>query len=164
MLATYVDANRYLDQEKVKFFNNDDANDDRIIAETHVRSLLSDIYGDDIVGSWSDANPLLVGETQVPELITEIVAMLMAASKYIKAYSLEANTSSNYGLVLQKRADDTINKLRTRELTLIDLTILTSGALTEDDFWPNDTDVWPYKTGSDGLPMSERAFSMDLEF
>ena len=159
MLVTYQDANRYLDQAKVAFYTDDEATEDRVVAERYVRGLLSDVYGDDVVQSWTNASPLVGLQTQVPELITEIVAMLMAASRYAKAYSLETNiTTNNYGVTLKAQADDLINRIRNRELTLIDLTILSTEAFVEDDFWPNDTTVWPDTINP------ERAFSMDQDF
>ena len=159
MLATYNDANRYLDQAKVAFFTDDEATEDRTVAERYVLALLGDIYGDDIVQSWTNTSPIVAPATQVPQLVTEIVAILMAASKYAKAYSLETNiVTNNYGVVLKAQADDLLTKLRNREITLVDLTILGSEALVEDDFWPNDTTVWLNTINP------ERAFTMDMEF
>jgi hypothetical protein len=153
-LATFSDANDHLDQDKVRFENAADAIPEAQTADTYVRGMLADSFGAAVVVLW-DANPT-GGQTATPELVREIAGMWMAAERYDKKYSLEQMTSDSYSNRLRKRANDLIDMLRSGEMSLVEVGIISGVTWSEGDFWPNSTTV-----DVAGLP--DRKFTMDME-
>jgi len=152
MLANYAEANKYLDLTKVGFANNDDASDEIDAADSVIRSNLFDVFGD-VVYTWEYTPG--TGQVQAPDAVTERAAMWMAALRYAKVYSEETLDENSWSARLFAMVNDWFGKLRTGEVTIPGIT---SGiAFSEDDFWPNSTDVDP-STG-----ISNRKFTMSME-
>jgi len=153
MLANAAEANKYLDETKLKFQNDDDASDEIEAADTHLKAALFDVYGD-VVGTWALATvPPTPGEVVPPDIVTEYAAMWMAAMRYAKVYSGETNQENAYAARLYKQVDEWLDALRAGSLTIEGIE---SGlAFDEDDFWPNSTDV------VEGTTISARKFAMD---
>lgn len=151
MIASYEDANRYLDETKLRYANNDEAAKEGIGVDAEIRAALADIFGT-TVSIWED-------NTTSPAIIVEIAAMKMAASKYEKSYSEETLGDNDYSARLRKRADALILGLRQGTISLSDTPEVSSTYVwSEDDFWPNDTYVF-----EDTLE-PDRKFTMDQVF
>ncbi len=156
-LATFVDANRYLDQDKVKFNNEDDATEDRIVAEREVLANVAGLFGDEVVATWDITDPQPIGTVLPPIVITEVVARLMAAQRYEKTYSLETERESEYASRLRRRVDEWFAGIRSGEITMPELDISVGTEFDESWFWPNSTDV------IEGTLQPNRRFSMDMQ-
>lgn len=153
-LAAYQDANRYLDNDKVRFENDADALDDAISADRYVQASLFDVFGSQVT-NW-DIAPT-GGKVQTPVIVTDIVAMLMAAYRYNKIYSLETNAADTYATRLMNMAESLLAKLRSGEMNLVEVTIISGVAFSESDFWPNDTTL-------NDQDQPNRKFAIDMEF
>lgn len=133
-LATFADANRWLDKTKVKFENDADAEDELAQATPIVRASIADLYPDDL-DTWDVTTPPVV-----PELIREVTAMLMAAYRYQERYSEETLLQSTFAMSLERRAIAILKGLRDGTLSLADYPDLTNESrLLADDYWPNES-------------------------
>lgn len=152
MLALFSDANKYLDEVKIRFQNDDDAEAESIAADVYIRAALFDVYGA-TVDTW-DRVPT-GGEVQPPDLIRELASMYMAAMRYAKRYSEETTTESVFAQNLYDMIDEKLQALRDGTITIVGIT---SGlAFAQEDFWPNDTYV------IEGTTDPNRKFTMDME-
>jgi len=155
MLATFNDANRHLDGDKLKFPTAHDAEPEATSVGNEIRGALYGVYGEQ-VELW-DAEPTgsLVA---APQLVREIAGMLMAANRYEKMYALEDDVTSTHGSRLRRRAEAMILQLRVGDLVLVEADIVSGVAWSESDFWPNSTSV------IEGTVQPARRFWMDMEF
>lgn len=153
-LASFTDANRHLDKNKVQFENEDDAFPEAASADIYVRGALVDVYGAAVVSLW-DETPT-APQTLVPELVREIAALWMAAERWDKRYSLEQSTSDSYSNRLRAQAQAMIDKLRSGEMTLVEVGVISGVAWSEASFWPNSTTV-------DVAGQPDRKFTIDME-
>lgn len=151
-LASFTDANAHLDKDKVQFHTADEASDIALSIDRFVRGRLNSVYGEQVT-LW-DYNPT-APQTDTPEMIREIAAMLMAAKLYNERYSLEDNSSNTYGSRLWRRGDELLDSLIDGSMTLVEVEVISGTAFSQDDFWPNDT------TGFDSCSF-EPKFWMDM--
>ena len=160
-LATHDDANRWLDGTKIKFDTEASSEDDRLKVEPIVRAALIDLYPDNIDDWDVDGTP-----EAVPELVRDVVSMLMAAYLYQRRYSEETQGPSSFGMNLEKRAMRILQDLRTGSLSLADKAYTSQLGLSSADFWPNDSTTVPDSTTIPGLSEGDplRAFTMDRKF
>lgn len=150
MLAGAADANRYLDQTKIRFASDDDASDEIIAADRHIAAALFDVFGD-VVYTWA-LNPQSP-QVEPPEIVTEYAAMYMAALRYAKSYSEETLGENEWAAQLFERVDMWLTQLSEGTATIEGLE---SGiAFNEDNFYPNSTAV------IEGTDISDRKFTMD---
>lgn len=169
VLALYSDANSWLDGTKIRFENEDDAEPERSEAETITKGALVDLYPDHI-DLWTLDDPLVPPAERVPDLITTIVSLLMAAYRYQRRYSEETMSPSTFAQGLEERAWELIRALRTGNASLTDPDtgddIISATAIDSGNFWPNDSTVVP--PGSKLIGVNEmdplRFFNMDEVF
>lgn len=153
-LAAADDANRYLDDEKVRFETEADAAADALVTDRYVTSVLFDVFGAQ-VSTWA-VEPG-TGEVQAPVAVTEIAAMLMASYRYAKKYSLETDTENTYANRLKMQADEWLEKIRNGQMSLIEAEIVSGLTFSNSDFWPNNLTV-------DDADQPNRKFWMDMVF
>lgn len=153
-LAAFTDANRFLDENKVRFENDVDAASDAISADRYVTGVLYDVYGAQVL-TWNIAPT--GGQVATPVAVVEIVAMLMAAYRYNKRYSLEENAPNTYATRLMAQANEWLTMIRSGAMNLVEAAIVSGVIFAEGDFWPNDTTV-------DTAGISSRKFTMDMIF
>ena len=151
MLANAAAANKYLDQTKIKFANDDDAGDEIEAADAHLRNMLFDVFGSQ-VNDWElDAT---LPDVEVPPIVKEYAAMWMAALRYAKLYSEEtASEPPAYVIWLRSQVDGWLTGLRSGYITIEGL--VSGISFNEDNFWPNSTDVY------EGTTVSRRKFTME---
>lgn len=162
-LATFDDANGWLDGTKISFANANDAEPEATEADAIVKAALTDLY---------PANVPLWDATGTPELTPKVVrqaaALLMAAYRYSKRYSEESVGPSTFGMLLEARANGILAGLRNGSLSLDDKTYTSQLGLTEADFWPNNTTVATSNDDLAGLGLNDgdplRMFTMNKEF
>lgn len=135
-LALYSDANKHLDENKIKFENAYEAGEIASIVDQYIRGKLVEVFGIQ-VSDW-DANPQS-GQVATPELVRLIAGLLMASELYSQKYAEEVLSQNTYGARLAKQANDLLDGLRSGELTLIEVNIVSGLTFSQDDFWPNDT-------------------------
>lgn len=148
-LASAEDANRSLDQSKLAFDDDTDAEPEAIQADAIVRASLSDIYPAN-AHRWGN-------EDAVPAVVNVIAAMLMASLRYSKVYSEEALSENDHSARLWERAMKLITDLREGNIEIGDVEVVKGLAFGRDDFWPNDLTV-----DKRGNPL--RAFTLEKEF
>jgi len=135
-LATFEDANRWLDESKILFDDATDADDEATEADSIVRAMLFDVFGD-LVNDWdgSDDPP---PTDPTPPVVRTIAGLLMASYRYAKVYSEETVDASSYAQALENRAMALIMGIKDGSIELGDTTITSGVAWSRDDFWPND--------------------------
>jgi hypothetical protein len=149
--ASYTDANAWLDEEKLAFVSDGDAQKEAASAERVIRGELTDRYGIVVIDDWV---------TTTPELIKTIAALLMASYRYAKVYSEAGLGVSNYATALEQRALELLRGLREGTIDIGDIVgVVPVGALgfERGDFFPDK-----FYTNEQGDPI--RAFSMEMEF
>jgi hypothetical protein len=135
-LATYTDANKHLDENKLKFTSENEAEPEAQEADRIVRAKLGDLFPDQ-VNEWafnSDDFP-------TPEIIKEAASLLMASYRYAKRYS-EATLGSNpYADRLEARAMFLLNGILdgSIDLTDVDYDSDNEPGFGQADFWPNNS-------------------------
>lgn len=130
-LASFEDANGWLDGTKLAFADEDDASDDADNAENIVRAHLSGVYPDG-VDTWEASS------NNVPDTIREIASLLMASYKYAKVYSEDVEAESSYAARLESRAMRLLDDLKTGEIVLHDTDEVSGIAFGKADFHPKD--------------------------
>ena len=151
MLANAAAANRYLDKTKIKFINDDDATDEIVATDAHLRNALFDVFGAQ-VSTWQ-LDPTLP-DVEPPLIVQEKAVMWMAALRYAKKYSEETGQEPPaYVAWLRGQVDDWLVGLRSGYITIDGL--VSGIAFSEEDFWPNSTDVYA------STLVSKRKFAMD---
>lgn len=153
MLANAAEANKYLDETKIKFASDDDARNEIEAADAYIKAALFDVFGD-VVYTWAlPSDPVDPLAVDPPEIVTENAAMWMAALRYAKKYSEETMGSNSWANQLFMMVDGWLGRLRDGSLTIDGYT--STIAFNEGDFWPNSTDV------VEGTTISSRKFTMD---
>jgi hypothetical protein len=152
-LATFEDANAWLDETKIKFANAADATSLATQADRKVKGSLADLYPDN-VGQWdASGNP-----EPTPAVVRFAASLFMAAWLYQKKYSEETGTDSEFAARLEDRAKGVLTDLREGTIDLDDVDYVSSLSFAQDDFWPNDTTVY------EGTDLPIKAFTSDMEF
>jgi hypothetical protein len=139
-LATYTEANHWLDQNKLKFTDAQDAVPEATNADRYIRAKLADSFTAAIVNGW-DESPT-GAETATPALVRMIAAMLMASFRYAKKYSEETLDENDYSARLKQDADELLDQIASGELVLFDTTLVQVDIFAQADFWPNDSTVY----------------------
>lgn len=130
-LATFTDANQWLDQVKVKFVDDTDAIPEADNAENIVKAKLYDTFPTLV--------PLWVDPASTPKIVREIASMLMAAFRYGRKYSQQTARRSSYAVQLETRANELIDQLVAGTVQLIDVSPIPVGAAVGSSyFYPND--------------------------
>jgi hypothetical protein len=163
-LALFSDANAWLDITKIRFENANDAEPERVQAESVVLGAVKDLFPDNYALWEDDPTP---PQEPVPRLIRTIVSLLMASYRYAKRYSEESLEENSFALSLEKRAMYLLEGLRAGSITLDDVDYESSLSFGEADFWPNDsTVVWDDNLEAYGLHVMDplRYASMDKRF
>jgi hypothetical protein len=162
-LADYTDANAWLDNTKLRFTDNDQAAPWAQNADQVVIAALSQVFPDHAT-LW-DVNPG-PGQEPTPSLVREIVGLLMASYYYEAKYSEITNHASSYSRHLEARANDLLDGLRTGLVVLTDVDYVSSTALAQGDFWPNDATLVTSDNPQVGLDEGDpdRRFTMDVVF
>lgn len=165
-LADFDDANNWLDAVKLKFENQEDAEEESASADAIVLGALIDVFPNN-ANLWTTTTPLVPPAEAVPALVREIAALLMAAQLYQKKYSEETPRAYNYGVQLEQKAMRMLKGLRDGTITLADVDLVNSLGFLEADYWPNDTTVvttdMPNLVGP-ALGEPERFFRMEDVF
>lgn len=139
-------ANGFLDETKLSFLDDNDAEPEAKQADAIVRAAVADLYD---TSDW--------GGEDTPALIGVIAAMLMASMRYAKRYSEESVEENSFSARLWRQAMELLLGLRNGSLDLHDVETASSLSFTRAHFWPNDL-----TTNSKGEPI--RAFSMEMEW
>lgn len=168
-LATYEDANGHLDGTKIKFVSDVDAAPESREADRIVRSKLGDIFPD-YVNLWDISVVPQEEPAQVPGLVNEAAALLMASYRYASRYSEDDLNENDYAARLEKRALGILQDIRDGKAVLFDVTygVTTEEAygLESDDFWPNDSYTPEYvetQRTLDPRLQPKRSFAMDRD-
>lgn len=82
----------------------------------------------------------------------------MAAFRYQKKYSEETGADSEFAQRLEERAKWLLEGVSSGTVELDDKTYTSRKAWSQDDFWPNDTTLYP----NTDIPI--RAFSMGAQY
>lgn len=152
-LATFSDANRHLDSNKITFADAADAVPEAEQADAIVRASLADVFPDN-VNEWSeDGDP-----EETPDLVRLIASLIMASKKYAKRYSEEATEENEYAKALWAEAMMLIAGLRDGNLELSDTDYGDVTQWGRSSFWPNDTTVF------EGTSEPLRAFKVEQRF
>lgn len=150
-LASFADANRYLDTNKIRFENADDATPEATAADNLIKSKLFVVFGS-LVNDWDfDGTPALT-----PPLVLEIAAMQMACRRYAKKYAEEVEAESSYGGRLCSESSALLDQLASGDITLAESPA--GASLGSPEFFPTDTDP----VDVSGNPL--RFATMDKEF
>ena len=134
-LATFLDANAWLDESKLKFEDTSDSTQEADNADTMVKAYLGDVYPDhvDLWIAEDEDNP-------TPKIIREAAALLMAAYKERKVYAINELGTPFHAQWLEEKAISILTDIRTGVITVTELPgVGSTGELSQDDFWPNDT-------------------------
>ena len=136
-LATFEDANNWLDRNKLQFTDVIDATPEATEADRIVRSMLRSSFPDD-VDKW-DATPT-GAQTATPEAIRSVAGMLMAAYRYAKIYSEETLLENSYAARLESKAMEYLTKIAEG---IIDIGVIISPGVDfgSADFYPNDSTI-----------------------
>ncbi len=154
-LASFEDANQWLDRFKIEFDNAEDASEEAEQADAIVKGHLYGTFPDH-VNLW-DIAPTGPQEA-TPELVVQVASMLMASYRYAKRYSEEELGRNNYANQLEQRAMKLLQGISDGTIDLADKSYLSAASFEDTDFWPNDATV---KEGTDE-PL--RAFTMEQVF
>ncbi len=177
-LASFEDANEWLDENKIQFLNEDDARQEANNADNIVRSWLAGNWPE-YVNLW--AHNAGLADNVTPAVVKEAASLLMASYRYAKRYSEESFAGSDYAQRLERRAVEMLAQLKQGELVLWDKTygqdIFSTYSIEPGDFFPNgDSEVLCHTPGSmdmcacgyydDGCICfpAARKFSMDTSF
>lgn len=145
MSLTTVDAaNAFLPKDKLLVLN---ANDDSIQLEVErsIKAKLSGTYSPATLASWTvTGKPGDTPTPNIPQMIQDVAAKLVAAHVYAKAFSSEVGGVPEYAQWLYDQAMDVLDSL-VMGLTTIPPDELPPdelpdavGRLTRDMFWPNN--------------------------
>lgn len=132
-LVTIDEINVQLPEDKLQVSNaNDDALNTSV--ERIVKGKLSGTFSPVTLASWSTP-----GTT--PALVREIIAKLIAAHVYARAFSSEVTGTPTWSQKLYDEAMGLIDGIVLGSITLPEVveTVDTGSRLTRDFFWPNDT-------------------------
>lgn len=134
-LASYLDANNHLDENKIGFANEADAAEIGTATDRYVRGRLMGVYGSQVT-TWA-VDPQ-GDQVDTPELVREITGMLMAAELYDQKYAEETELTSKHANRLRRMADDMLTQLSVGDLVLVEVDVTAGTIFSQDDFWPND--------------------------
>jgi hypothetical protein len=137
-LASYTDANNWLDKTKIKLTSDDQALPVSLRADPIIVGQLAQIYPDH-ASLWAVA-PVGLQEA-TPALVRDIAGLLYAAYYYEEKYSEVTNRASSYSRHLEARATDLIAGLRSGLLVLADVSYGSATVAGQGDVWPNDTTI-----------------------
>lgn len=168
-LATFEEANAWLDGTKIAYLDANDAADDANNADNVVKAYLAANWPEPVL-LW-DAAPAGAQE-KTPEIVADAASLLMASYLYARKYSEETDGEARYATQLEKRAIEILEKLQSGDLTLFDKIygsdIANSLRLEQADFWPNDTttvehEVFDeYDESVSTISVPDRKFSMSM--
>lgn len=131
-LASFDDANQWLDNNKLKFVDDGDAEPEANNAENIIKGIL--------FAEFSDLVPLWTTPETTPVMVREIASLLMAAYRYARKYSEQTPKTSSYAAWLEDKAMLLLTGIADGTIKLVDVSPLPVGsAFQQDDFWPNDT-------------------------
>lgn len=135
-LATYEDANGYLDANKLQLAAQSEIAEQAVTADSIVRSKLADTFTEQ-APLWDSVSITY----PTPNLVRTIAGMLMASFKYAEIYSEESLVGNPYADKLEARAMALLQGIVDGTMILedVDYGPDASGDFSQDDFWPNDT-------------------------
>lgn len=132
-LATFDQANRWLDESKAKFNDDDDAFPESSSADALVLASLADVYPDDYA-TW-DAE---TSGTETPPIVAYIASRLMAAYRYGKLYSMQDRARADYAKWLEDGALSLLQQLRDGIILIPEIALVSPVDFGAADFYPND--------------------------
>lgn len=151
--ATLDDVNMHLPTDKLEM-QQPTLDLKGVDAERIIRGYLASVYSAVTLAGWTDpteTDPLAIG--YVPQLIRAIAGRFIAAFWYRERYSEDSLDNPQYAQGLYDEAMAMLQGIIAGTLVLDDVTELpeSTTSLTQEDFWPNDTDTGPMFSVDDKL-------------
>lgn len=138
MLASLDDINTHLPVDKLEA---DDSAVEllQVDARRIIKGYLSGVFPPATLAAWADP-------ATTPETIRGIAGRLIAAAFYIERYAEDVADIPAFAQMKYNEAITLLTRVQQGQLTLEEVTAVSTEVLTNADFWPNDTTTGPMFT------------------